>query len=213
MSETIKERVIGAVVLLCLGVIFIPPFYDGRSPFDKDFSSISNAIPRKPSFPNAEKMANELAPIGSGHLQKIEKKVKQTIPKEERGDSLLPKKEERFYSQTLKDFDASEMTTKLLSDIASSTRLTKGLRAKSDMRQVWAVQVASFKNVDNAQELRSKLLSRGFQAYIKTVVKNGGTISRVYAGSSFDREVLEKIKSKSDQEFPKQKAVIVPYLR
>jgi DedD protein len=62
---------------------------------------------------------------------------------------------------------------------------------------VWAVQVASLQNVDNARKLRSDLRERGYEAFISTVKSDDEIMSRVAIGPLLSEanalEMLQKL--------------------
>jgi DedD protein len=203
-----KERLVGSLILLCLAIIFIPPFYDGRNPFDLDGASLNQNTPIAPNFPESEDMANNIADVGGGRLHEIEESVKEANPEASRSDSSLPEKPE---DGILESLGAKEMTSKLLSDIAESSPLASRFSRQSKLKQAWAVQVGSFKEAERAQKVRDHLVKNGFQAYIKTVVKDGETISRVFAGVSLDKSVVEGIEKDLESRFGEYSAIVVPY--
>ena len=211
MNDKTKERIVGSLVLICLAIIFIPPFYDGRNPFDLDDEMPSHKIPRPPVFADSEEMANDIADIGSGRLNKIEQKVKNALPESARSDSQLTTMKENAYIDKLNDFSASEMTAQLLNDIAKNSDLAARFTNTNTLKQAWAVQVGSFQEVLRAQTLRDQLIREGFQSYIKTVLKDGVTISRVFAGVSLDKSVAEKIKTDLEDKVQNQTAIVVSY--
>lgn len=211
MTEKLKERIVGVLVLFCLALIFIPPFYDGRNPFDMDDKKPDRNIPKAPDFPDTETLANEIAPVGSSRLHEIEESVKNANPESSRNDSQLEKRESSFYSKKLDDLKANETTAKLLSDISESTALSERFAIRSDMKPVWSVQIGSFKEVDRAQKVRDELIAAGFQAYIRTVLYQGESISRVFAGATLDKEVAEQMKKKVTEKLPEYSAIVVPY--
>jgi len=214
VNDKTKERIVGSVVLLCLAIIFIPPFYDGRNPFDLDSQVGDTTIPRAPLFPDTAEMANGIADIGSGRIDQIEKKVKKALPESAQSDSQLDDVKANTYSEKLNDFNASEMTAQLLSDITKNSELAARFASKNNVKQAWAVQVGSFEEVQRAQTLRDELIQKGFQAYIKTVLKKGTTISRVFAGVSLDKTVAEDIKQDVEKKMAGKTpvtAIIVPY--
>lgn len=206
-----KERLVGSIILLCLAIIFIPPFYDGRNPFDIEKDPHLVQIPHPPYFKDTEDMAKDIVDVGSGRLDKIEKKVKKSLPESARSESQLPNDSKNAYSEKLEDFSASEMTSKLLSDIAQSSELAARFSNKNTVKQAWAVQVGSFQEADRAQKLRDQLIAKDFQAYIKTVQKNDETISRVFAGVSLDKSVSEDIKLDVEKKLAGSSAIVVPY--
>jgi DedD protein len=211
VNNKTKERIVGSVVLLCLAIIFIPPFYDGRNPFDLEKDVSLTQIPREPYFKDTEDSAADIAEIGSGRIDDIEKKVKESLPESAQSDSQLKTDPTNTYSEKLEDFNASEMTGKLLNEISKSSEISARFNNKSTVKQAWAVQVGSFGEAARAQKLRDELIAKKFQAYIKTSSKNGATISRVFAGVSLDKSVAEKIKLDLENNYSVTTAIVVPY--
>lgn len=207
MEQKTKERLVGSIVLLCLAVIFIPPFYDGRNPFDLDEKAISGKADLAPRFKSSEDMASDIAQVGTGHIAKIEKKVDASLSEDSRNDSQLEKED----AGILEDLNASEMTTRLLNDIAENSELASRFAKQNNLKQAWAVQVGSFEEVDRAQNLRDQLVKAGFHAYIKTFLKDGKTISRVFAGVSLDKGVAEEIKTNVEKQFDGVSSIVIPY--
>jgi len=205
-----KERIVGCLVLLCLAIIFIPPLYDGRNPFDQRVSIEQRKFPKPPVFPETEKMANSLAEVGSGRINDIEKKVKDSLPESAKNDSQLDEPAEKKPDTSNK---AKEMTSRLLSDIAKRAEVSSRFTKDSDasLKQAWAVQVGSFKEIKGAQTTRDRLIDKNYQSYIKTVLKNGETISRVFAGVSLDKSIATEIKNKLAKDFSDLPGIVVPY--
>jgi len=53
MTSVLKHRIIGAIFLLSLSVIFIPMFFDGEAP--RWLNMYSSAMPSAPQFPDIKK--------------------------------------------------------------------------------------------------------------------------------------------------------------
>jgi cell division septation protein DedD len=53
---------------------------------------------------------------------------------------------------------------------------------------VWAVQVASFAEADNAENFRSQLRGDGYEAFLSTVKTDDQVLSRVAVGPLLDRQ-------------------------
>ncbi len=208
MNSKLKERLVGGLVIVFLALIFIPPMYDGRNPFDVDEAAYRVEPPRVPKFAGTEEFANQIAEVGSGRISKIEQQVKADIPASARSDSLLVPDES---STSLSGFSPSEMTARLLSEIAERSNLSARFNNKKQLKHAWAVQVGSFAEVERAQKLRDELLARDYQAFIKTVMVDNKEISRVFAGVSLDKSITEEIHKKLLGSKIVDNALIVPY--
>lgn len=58
---------------------------------------------------------------------------------------------------------------------------------------VWAVQVASFAETDNAENFRSRLRGDGYEAFLSTVKTDGQVLSRVAVGPLLDRQEADSL--------------------
>ena len=68
--------------------------------------------------------------------------------------------------------------------------------------KVFSVQAASFKIVDNANNLRDKLRAAGYEAFISSVKnKEGAIIHRVAVGPLLDKKDAEQMRISIDNEF------------
>ena len=64
---------------------------------------------------------------------------------------------------------------------------------------VWAVQVASLHNVDNARKLRSDLRDRGYEAFISTVKDDDEIMNRVAVGPLLSEADAREMQQKLSQ--------------
>jgi|TARA_Y100001933_G_scaffold227389_2_gene242073 DedD protein len=58
---------------------------------------------------------------------------------------------------------------------------------------VWAVQVASFADTDNAENFRGRLRGDGYEAFLSTVRTDDQVLSRVAVGPLLDRQEAESL--------------------
>lgn len=68
-----------------------------------------------------------------------------------------------------------------------------------DNTDVWAVQVASLQNVDNARKLRSDLRDRGYEAFISTVKSDEEVLNRVAVGPLLSEAEARRIQQQLSQ--------------
>lgn len=80
MDSTLQKRLIGAIVLAALGVIFIPAMLDGSGYKSRHARSIE--IPAKPSFPSLKQSEPKPVPTPiDAKKKKVEQKKKASPPK------------------------------------------------------------------------------------------------------------------------------------
>ena len=186
MHQRLKERLVGAAVLVIIAVIFIPMLLTG--PIDSSSITKTN-IPERPT----EKFTSKLVPLN---------------------DSLKPienseKTEELEANQEIADVETLAMsgesdaltTTDSIVDNAPQKQSTKNtVSDKKVGLTAWVVQLGSFGTKVNADKLNLSLRKEGFPAFVEPITKKGKTTYRVRVGPEILRadadELLKKIKTK-----------------
>jgi DedD protein len=74
------------------------------------------------------------------------------------------------------------------------------LSEADDETRVWAVQLASFTDEDNALALRDRLRQEGFEAFISTVRKDDEVLNRVAVGPLLDRSDADNLRNTLSQD-------------
>lgn len=166
-DDNLKERLVGAAVLVFLAVIFIPMFLSDEPPSDEFIITESN-IPEKPQ----SEFSSRIIPLEISDdpiAQKVkELEAKETVTAvEETGE---PARE--IEDQTVKKIEQSEV----------------GVTA-------WIVQLGSFTSEENAQSLNKQLREKNYPAFVEPLVKGDKVIYRVRVGPELRREDAEKTRS------------------
>ena len=65
--------------------------------------------------------------------------------------------------------------------------------ADSSPTGMWAVQLGSFSNKDNAERLAADLRDQGFAAFLSQAPSDGGQLQRVRVGPQKDRDSAEAV--------------------
>ena len=216
MEQAHKQRLVGGVVLLALGLIFIPLVLDFSS---EDRSRIENA--KIPPSPDAMKMevlpldvwSTKLDPEVSRDARIVE--TMQASEDEPVAESTKEKPESKLdagsgvASQTTKaevKTATAKPTTKSESEAKSSTKRESVAKAKPAPKPtsppkpvpgsatVWVVQVASLSKEKKAYGLRDKLRQAGHPAFVEQVKGANGVIYRVKSGPVLERSKAEAMK-------------------
>ncbi len=173
MDDGLKQRLIGALVIVTAAIIFIPMLFDdtGSSPGD-----IRVAIPQKPDVPKLEfskpRPPSESAPKASYTVSKAEIA--------EASDSIVPKQPEK------------------------PVVTASGASA-------WAVQLASFEELTNAETLRDKLRGAKYKAYIKYRPDKSPALIQVFVGPELKRTAIDKLQRRLQSEYELQ-GIVVRYV-
>ncbi len=177
MKEQTRYRVTGSLFLLALAVICLPMLFDGAGLPARELPDLPEweaaAAEQTAARPVAARSVNESVPgAAPGRSRQIPES--DVVARVEKLRQQVD--EEGFLTQTGTRFGEPVLTT-----------------AKRDT-EVWAVQVASFRQVDNAEEFRTRLREDGYEAFISTAKADEQVLSRVAVGPLLDRERAERLR-------------------
>jgi DedD protein len=192
MNEGFRQRLVGAVVLTCLALIAWPivfsdvsnPVVDRRSqiPPMPVFEKYSIEQPTRPKdidpVPDAE-----IEPVSDAELADIE-------PNESAvSGNVVDEPKAALASSTENDEAAVSVVDEKpgLDD--------RGIPAS------WVLQVASFSQEKNANELKLKLQQQGYKAYTRKVTTTDGFATRVFIGPRLTKQALLDDKPAIDSMF------------
>jgi DedD protein len=191
IHQRLKERLVGAAVLVVIAVIFIPMLLTG--PIDSNTISKTN-IPERPT----EKFNSKLVPLNDS-LQPI---VEETSSM---GGLITESQTEKTEDQESAEeiTQDTEQQMAVVTDKQVSEEKTESKQVVSDKQvglSAWVVQLGSFSTKVNADKLNLSLRKAGFPAFVEPLTKDGKTSYRVRVGPEILRSdadaLLKKIKSK-----------------
>ena len=179
MDRSLKERIIGAVVLVLFAVLVVPVFLDGPST-DAEIITESVSLPgqneqtRKSQTIVLERDRTEPVPTAANNGGSNNKPAatKKNRPAAENKPTSGPAK-----SQT-KPADNKTLATNV-----SPTGM-------------WAVQLGSFSNQANAERLAADLRKQGYVAFLSQLQTESGQLHRVRIGPQKNRDGAETIAAK-----------------
>jgi len=170
-----KVRMVGAIVLVSLAVIFIPMILDGRE-VTEQFVTSSN-IPPKPD----REFVSKVIPLVA-EAPRPEEPVTPPVVNPQQAAKVAMAKE-----ATPKPAVKKATTPESVEPVAEEPRT--GLSG-------WAVQIGSFSSKKNAYALRDKLRKQGFAAFVETLYEQDNPSFRVRVGPELKRELAEKLQKK-----------------
>lgn len=195
MNDILKQRLVGALILVALGVVFWPIIF---------------VEPGERSRPGRVEMpppplidTSPIAPPGQGDLR-----ASPEVPAQEpvAQVDMTP-----LSGEPVPDPDAPEPLP--LPTPESGTRSTPPAQPALDSSGLpvgWILQVATVSNAAKADELRDTLLASGAKAYVKKFEAGGKILYRVSVGPNVERAQLERIQPQIDTRFG-VKSLIVRY--
>ena len=203
MEPIVKQRLVGALVLLALGVVFWPIiFVDAPEP---------EVLPAEPMPPRPA--------IDTSPLEPPE------VPREQIS-AQLPKLPDQSDAQRAADA-ATELTDDP-STTADSSVLMEGLPEAESLEPLapreaapaqpmlddeglgvaWVLQVATVSSEARAEALLERLGDKGYKAFIKPITRGDRSLFRVQVGPKVERARLERIKAVIDPELRVDSAIL-----
>lgn len=161
MTESMKHRLVGAAVLVALGVIAWPVLFD-TTPV-REISQRSQ-IPSEPAlerFSVDEPQPPQLPPAPDSVAQRAAQATQTEAEREQEAAQLVPK-DDKPVASAVKD-------------------------PASGLPVQWAVQLGVFSRIENAQDLKRRAEQAGFHAILQSVPTDRGTQHRVYVNPKLDR--------------------------
>lgn len=207
MNDILKQRLVGALILVALGVVFWPIiFVEPGAVGDPQHSRI-------PPRPEVDTTPIE-RPRQDGWRASTE------TYEEEETDSViddatlvLEEPTESEDTQALSDklsATATATATAPAPAVRSSAPETPALDGNG-VPIAWSIQVASVSSSAKAEALRDQLLAMHEKAYIRKLERGDKDLYRVYVGPQFERAQLERMQAGIDSRFG-VKSLLVRYL-
>lgn len=197
MNEQLKKRLVGAIVLVALAVIFVPMLLEGdkRSGIPMFGSNVPEPpesrvgmvdiplqVPPPPAYAPVV-VERELPP------EPAPAAAPEPVPAPVATPAAPPPPKPAAPVQPVKPADV--------------------VTAKPAAGESWAVQVGSFSEQANAIRLRDSLRGKGYPAYVEQVKLASGTSYRVRVGPTLSRTDAEAIQAKLAK-FD-QRGIVVPH--
>jgi len=188
-EQSFKQRMVGAIVLVALAVIFIPMLLSGHR--DKAFLDAEDAVPPKPAILKELTVMDLKAPIAPP----VEREVVRTpvdkktpIDKPARGAPAPGVKPKIAKSTPAPSANGAQPHT-----TPTPRHEMKPIKPKA---LAWAVQLGSFSKRGNAMRLRDKVRGKGYAAFVEKIASDGKVSYRVRVGPEVKRgEAAQKQKA------------------
>ncbi len=173
MEKALKERIVGAIVLVAVVILVVPVFLDGP--------------------PVEGEIISERVPLPGQSEQKI-----QTVVLDRDRDQPVPARELNAARQRAEQAQVTEPTPvqKPVQDSTAATATPQPenkvvVQAAGSTTGMWAVQLGSFANKQNAEILAADLRKQGFAAFLSQLTNSSGQLHRVRIGPQKDREAAD----------------------
>jgi DedD protein len=211
VNSGLKQRLIGALVLAGIAVIFLPGFFKQHAPYQVNTRS---QIPPRPN----------ITPVV---IDKPQARV--TTPAAPAPETMfVPDNEQPVGDSEVATSGSSSSARSAASELASvssaASKPTPSVASESGVAEpeapvagddhllvdAWVVQVASLRSSESAQQLRKRLQDRGYKAYVRSAQTSQGEVSRVFIGPKLDKALALEVKQEVDPVF-KVNSMVLPF--
>ena len=185
MERALKERIIGAAVLVAVVVLIVPVFLDGP-PGENEVVSTSVPLPGQ-----SEQDRRTIV---------LDRDRKDPVPASTNNDSNEPTAEPGQVVAVKDDTptvvaESPKQQTEAR-PAPAQTQPDKTPQIKEPATSIsstgmWAVQLGSFSDQQNAERLATELRKQGFAAFLSQLPTDSGQLHRVRIGPQKDRESAE----------------------
>lgn len=207
VERRLKERLIGASVLVMLAVIFIPMILDNSGQYDSEISGTN--IPDRPGGD----FSSRIVPIEQGQpVNTIEPPTEVVLSPE---STIVEMVQDTEIAQET-DLGAIDEQTDTTQVEETNTIITEDTKKASTPRvaevgiTAWVVQLGSFGKEENADNLNKRLREMGFTAFVEPLNQPNGTIYRVRVGPELLRSDAVELQKVLNEKIQTQ-GIIVKY--
>ena len=225
MEQNLKQRLVGALVLISLAVIFLPLIFDRQQ---QRIDTATYQIPEKPAMtikaPQTGTLSEDLdtgyAPITHIEQQKQaqDEASAQQVTDESADEAAAPKVAEAAPEAQPETAPAPAPTRQeaVKQYLETEKKTDADIHAKPPeatvpLAETWIIQVGAFSSQANADGLRNRLKGDGYAAFVKPMKVSSRTLYKVYVGPEIRRYRLEQQKSELERKY-KVKALILQYI-
>ena len=175
MDKALKERIIGAAVLVVFAVLVVPVFLDGP---DDDAEMITESV-TLPGQNNQERKQQTIV---------LERDRTEPVPA-----AATPTPETQKKPAPEKEKPAEKVQTE---PPATAPTTDQAVAATESTTGMWAVQLGSFSNQENAERLAADLRKQGYAAFLSQLQTGSGALHRVRIGPQKDRDSADSVAAK-----------------
>ena len=184
MNEIHKQRLVGALILLALGVVFWPIIF--VQPDRVAIADISD-IPPKPGA-----TASVISPPSDAGLRPSRRPIPAT-------DAEAPRDDAReMSSATIEAETSGDMREQHAARNVPPQALAMD---EEGIPIAWTLQVATLSRKEAADKLLKQLLADEYKAYITEISRDNKTLYRVCVGPRFEKLPLQRLKPAVDDRY------------
>lgn len=209
MDRQLKQRVVGAAVLVALGVIFIPLFLDDGA-LDTHVPDVGAIRPE----PDGD-FSSRVVPLDEAEIEAFDRRARSQLEADARSgrdpsQPVIPAAIAELPLTTSgngqtrpsgADPHPMDPNTAVASTKPDPDAPFENAHAPRAGVEAWAVQLGSFANDANAKRLIEKLRASGYAAYLERSLEADTTVFKVRVGPHIQRAEAEETRQQLEQKF------------
>ena len=199
MDRPLKERLVGATVLVALMIVVVPLFLDGPAHHEADSGdTVSEAV----SLPPVERPTHVISLDGDAPASTAPRVVENSTAEQPEPPAPAPRSTDQQSSAdrpapavaAAPEREVPPRSTPRPPKPAEKPPATAPAPAPAPTKaEGWAVQVGSFKSEKSARGLAGSLRERDYSAFVARTTIDGQVLYRVRIGPERDRERAEAL--------------------
>ena len=196
LDKGMKQRMVGALVLVALAVIFLPMLFTRED----EMRQVRVEAPQAPAMPTLPEV--KVDPVAVPEPQTLPQEPQQpeqppvvvnesTAPVTTPSQPIAPSPQTQAQVQPKPQAPVPTPAPKVETPPAAKPAASAGAPSKIDANGLpvsWSIQLASLSNRAGAESLQNTLRSQGYNAYIRSA----GGMNRVYVGPLIERAEAER---------------------
>ncbi|MEE1905169.1 SPOR domain-containing protein [Pseudomonas inefficax] len=199
LDKGIKQRMVGALVLVALAVIFLPMLFTRED----EMRQVRVEAPQAPAMPSLPEVKVE--PVAVPEPQAVAQEPQQppvvvdesTAPASAPSQPITPSPQTQPQAQVQPQPQPQpakpQAPAAKVEPQPAAKPATPAAPSKIDVNGLpvsWSIQLASLSNRAGAEKLQQTLRSQGYNAYIRSA----GGMNRVYVGPLIERAEAERVR-------------------
>lgn len=177
-DRALKERIIGAAVLVVFAVLVVPIFLDGPSD-EQEIVSQAVTLPGQ----NDQERTQQTIVLNRDREQPVPA-TRTPEPAPQQPAQSRPQPQQESVAETGPAASTTPPPAPEPEPEAATDTSSTGM---------WVVQLGSFLNEENAERLAADLRNQGYAAFLSQLERDGNQLHRVRIGPQKDRESAEEI--------------------
>ncbi len=222
LDQHLKERLVGAAVLVIVGVLVIPVLLDGPPPDEpvrvglelptaageRKSHTIRLDIPaERPATPGSGSIERPPQPASDPDRAETSKAKSDPSPERPASSAGASGNKTTAGSQSSESGTAAPEAGSRKADPPAASREAAAEPAPAPAAAPpesdpapggWAVQLGSFSDQDNAERLSGQLRSEGYSVFVSRVATGGRTMHRVRVGPVADKDEAQALADRLD---------------